>query len=133
MKNPLMILILLITSLNFAVTAQQKPASVEIVRDSADFAAADSTTYEILVFDVGFENWLVTNSRPKWYYENDYYRAKNHQYTVSWNNLVRQAMYRPPFEYEIEYDPKIDYGVEVNWKLFWYYKYLEQTIGIKLN
>ncbi|MBE0637323.1 MAG: hypothetical protein IH598_02245 [Bacteroidales bacterium] len=103
-----------------------------IVKDSLQIAQTDSTEYELLVSDIGFETWFITNSRPVWYHENDYYRTKNYRYVVSWNNMVRQAMYRPPFEYEIEYDPAIDYGVEVNWKLFWYFKYLEQELGISL-
>ncbi|NCC74409.1 MAG: hypothetical protein EOM06_13590 [Sphingobacteriia bacterium] len=93
----------------------------------------DSTEYELIVSDAEFENWLITNSRPVWYHENDYYRFKNRLYVVSWNNRVRQAMYRPPYEYEIEYDPSVDYGVEVNWKLYWYFKYLEQKLGIDLG
>lgn len=134
MKKIMVMLILFITGFCISgVVAQQKPAQVEILRDSVAVELADSAAYEIIVFDVGFENWLTTNSRPVWYYENDYYRTKNNQYTIAWNNLVRQAMYRPPYEYEIEYDPKVDYGIDVNWKLFWYYKYLEHTIGIKLN
>jgi len=133
MKALKIMLFLLFAGILIRGNAQQKPASVEIIKDSVAVEVADSTTYEILVFDVGFENWLATNSRPKWYYENDFYRTKNHQYTVTWNNLVRQAMYRPPFEYEIEFDPKVDYGLDVNWKLYWYYKYLEHTLGITLN
>ncbi|HPE33266.1 MAG TPA: DUF6146 family protein [Bacteroidales bacterium] len=93
----------------------------------------DSTEYELIVSDAEFENWLITNSRPVWYHENDYYRFKNRLYVVNWNNRVRQAMYRPPYDYEIEYDPSVDYGVEVNWKLYWYFKYLEQKLGIDLG
>lgn len=103
-----------------------------ITKDSLQIARTDSTQYELLVTDIGFETWFITNSRPVWYHENDYYRSKNHRSVVSWNNKVRQAMYRPPFEYEIEYNPAIDYGVEVNWKLYWYFRYLEQKIGITI-
>nr|NQU89816.1 hypothetical protein [Bacteroidota bacterium] len=101
--------------------------------DSLELAKGDSTEYELLVFDTGFDNWFRTNSKPIWYHENEYYRSKNIQYVSNWNNRVIQQMHRPPYEYEIVYDPGTDYGPEVNWKLFWYFKYLEHSYNISLG
>ncbi len=117
----------------FQLLSQTEGALQAAAKDSVQIAQSDSTEYELLVFDTGFETWLITNSRPVWYYENEYYRTKNQMYSIHWNSRVRQAMHRPPYEYEIEYDPRVDYGVDLNWKLFWYFKYIEQKLGITLN
>lgn len=113
--------------------AQEEMEPQTAVKDSTRIAQSDSTEYELLVFDIGFENWLLTNSFPVWFYEKEYYRTKNHLFTINWNSRVRQAMYHPPYEYEIDYNPSVDYGVDVNWELFWYFKYLEHKFGINLD
>jgi len=101
--------------------------------DSVAIAPGDSTEYELIVFDPGFNSWFISNRKPMWYHENSYYRNKNNFYTVYWNLRVLENMHRPPYDFEIDYDPKIDYGVELNWQLFWYYKYLEHKYNITLG
>jgi hypothetical protein len=113
--------------------AQKQDEVKTVQKDSVAIAQGDTTEYELMVFDIGFENWLHTHSKPKWYYEKEYYRSQNNRYVSSWNSKVRSTMGRPPFEYEIDYDQKVDYGLELNWKLFWYFRYLEEKLGIKLK
>jgi len=85
--------------------------------------------YEILIIDPGFETWMITNSRPIWYHSPQYYRQKNILYVSDWNSKVHTLRYRSPFTEEINYDPATDYGVEVDYQLFWYFKYIHRTYG----
>lgn len=101
--------------------------------DSVAITKGDSTEYELIVFDPGFHNWFISNQKPVWFHENEYYRTKNSLYTTYWNIRVLENMHRPPYDFEIVYDPTVDYGIEVNWQLFWYYKYLEQKYNIRLG
>ena len=101
--------------------------------DSVAISHVDSTEYELIIFDPGFNNWFISNSKPVWYHENEYYRTKNTFYTTYWNIRVLENMHHPPYDFEIDYDQKIDYGSELNWQLFWYYKYLEQKYKIRLG
>jgi hypothetical protein len=104
-----------------------------IASDSISINQADSLEYDIIITEVGYDNWLITNAQPKWYYTNEYYRNKNQFYVIDWNNRVIQYMGRPPFEEQIFYDPNIDYGLDVNYKLYWYFRFMEHKYDIRLN
>jgi len=101
--------------------------------DSVAIAHGDSTEYELIIFDTGFNGWFISNRKPVWYHEKEYYHTKNTFYTSYWNLRVLEYMHRPPYDFEIEYDSKVDYGIDVEWQLFWYYKYLENKYNIRLG
>ena len=85
--------------------------------------------YELIILDPGFNSWFVTNAKPISYYSPSYYENKNKIYVTSWNDLYYQYGGRGPFENKIDYDFTKDYGVELNYKLFWYFKYVESQFG----
>ncbi len=93
----------------------------------------DTTEYELIVFDPGFDSWFVTNRKPIWYNSNKYYQSKNYIYVIEWNNRVKSYGYQRPYDNEIIYDLNIDYGKEVNYKLYYYFKYIEQKTGQKFS
>ncbi len=127
---------LFILAMFFALTLMAKNQSIiapaDIAADSVEVAKGDSTEYELIIFDNNFESWFITSQKPKWFHENSYYRSKINFYATDWNLRVLQNMHREPYEYEINVDPNVDYGIDINWKLYWYFKYLEETLGIKL-
>lgn len=104
-----------------------------VKNDSVAITKGDTTEYELIVFDPSFQSWFATHRKPIWYYDKEYYHVKNTLFTTYWNNLVINNRHRPPYDFEIEYDPTVDYGIEVNWQLFWYFKYLEEKYKIKLG
>ena len=89
--------------------------------------------YEIIIIEIGFESWLVTQ-RPMSYYSNSTLAIRNNFNVVSWNQRVLEPSRYDPLLYEqqIDYDPQIDYGIEVNYKLFMYFKYFEIRYNQKL-
>jgi hypothetical protein len=127
---------LFILAMFFAMTLMAKNQSIiapaDIAADSVEVAKGDSTEYELIIFDNNFESWFITSQNPTWFHENSYYRSKINFYATDWNLRVLQNMHREPYEYEINVDPNVDYGIDINWKLYWYFKYLEETLGIKL-
>ena len=133
MKKLAIILIALMFTLPIMAKNIHSSTKYSPVPDSVGLVKSDSTEYELTVFDTGFENWFRSNSRPMWYFENEYYRSKNNVYVSNWNSRVIQSMHRPPYENEIAYNHTIDYGTEVNWKLYWYFKYLEHINNISLG
>lgn len=100
--------------------------------DSLHLAKTDSTEYDIIIFDSGFESWLLTHAQPIGYHTNEYYRNKNIVYVAEWNSRVRSNRYRAPYEFEINYNPSTDYGEAVNYKIYWYFKYMEQKFRFNL-
>lgn len=85
--------------------------------------------YDIIIDDPGFSTWMITNSRPIWYYSPQYYHQKNVLYVSDWNAKVASFRGRGPFVQQINYDPSIDYGVKVDHQLFWYFKYIHKLYG----
>lgn len=89
--------------------------------------ANDSLEYEIIIFDIGFDYYLNAIAKPDWYYSQSYLEVKNKFYVIEWNIRARDPLNYNPNIYEniINYDFNIDYGLEVNYKLFNYFKFVE--------
>jgi hypothetical protein len=102
-------------------------ASATLVKDSQD-----STRYEILITDPHFEQWYLVNFTPAKDYSVDYYRTKNITAVSNWNDFYRSGRYDKVVDSYIEYWPQVDYGMEVNRKLFWYFRYVVSNYGIRL-
>jgi hypothetical protein len=92
----------------------------------------DSTEYELLVFDPPFETWFALNYNLAKDHPNAYYRSWNSQYVSDWNYHFT-AGHRPRvFENYIDYDNAIDYGIEVNRKLYYYFRYVETSLKVPI-
>jgi hypothetical protein len=134
MKKPIIFLFALMLSASaFAFQSDFYQDKNTAKTDSIAIAPGDTTEYELIVLDPGFNNWFLTNRKPIWYHEKEYYHSKNTFYTTNWNIRVLDNMHRPPYEFEIDYDQSIDYGVELEWQLFWYFKYMEQKYNIRIG
>lgn len=90
----------------------------------------DSTEYELIIFDPNFDTWLLTQPTSINNYSNEYLRSKNFTYVMSWNNRYTKGDHR--FSTYIDYDLTVDYGLELNYRLFMYFKYFEQTNRVNL-
>ncbi|MDN5216071.1 DUF6146 family protein [Fulvivirgaceae bacterium BMA12] len=91
----------------------------------------DEVEYQLIVDDPGYETWLITNARPIGYYSLSYYEAKNRIYVTDWNAKVVSLSSRrnSPFTEQINYDFNTDYGLELNYRLFNYFKFIHQRYG----
>ena len=91
--------------------------------------------YQIIIIDQGFTSFLNNTARSKDYYSNSYLKNKNRVYVAAWNNRARnpQKYNANIYENAIDYQQNIEYGLEVNYKLFWYFKFAEQKYRMKLN
>ena len=92
----------------------------------------DSVEYELIIIDPGFESFLVTQ-KSKEFYSQSYYENWNQRYVTEWNYRHSQPLtYGDMYETYIDYSPHIDYGLELNYKLFYYFRYFEKKYGVKL-
>ena len=97
--------------------------------------ANDSLEYEIIIIDPGFSYFLNAVARPEGYHSQFYLEDKNKFLVTDYNLRVRQPQrYNPNiYEMEINYDPKIDYGYEVNYKLYNYFVYLSHKYNQRFS
>ena len=97
----------------------------------------DSTEYEILIIDPGYDSFLATQ-KPANFYSQKYYENWNKYYVVDWNQKVQSSIYHSSryqsvFEMMIDYNPHIDYGMEVNYKLYYYFMFVEKRYGVRFK
>ncbi len=103
-------------------TSTSKTATNDTVR-----IANDSLEYEIIIIDPGFNSWLAGRARPRNYYSQQFLENRNQVYVINWNQRVLNPMQFDPNLYlmQIDYDPNIDYGYEVNYQLYYYFIYFQ--------
>ncbi len=90
----------------------------------------DSTEYELVVFDPGFDYWLSSKSFNKNQYSNEHLQMLNHQYSLEWNR--RYSSGDRLVESYIDYNPFIKYDFEFNYKLYMYFLYFEESNKMNL-
>lgn len=108
--------------------------SKEATKTSAELtkSSQDSTEYEVVIIDSGFDLWFLTNYSPSKDRSNEYYRYKNLVAIANWNDYYRLGRYDRVIDSYIDYRPDIDYGIDVNRKLFWYFEYVKSDYRINL-
>lgn len=95
----------------------------------------EETEYEIIIIEPGFYTWLQSIARPEGYYSQSFLENRNAIMVINWNQRVLQpSMYNPNlYEMQINYDPNIDYGYEVNYKLYNYFVYFQRKYNQRLG
>lgn len=89
--------------------------------------ANDELEYEITIIDPGFSTWLLSRAKPEGYYSQSFMETRNQILVTEWNSRVLQPQKYSPSLYEmrIDYNPNINYGYEVNYKLYNYFIYFQ--------
>lgn len=89
----------------------------------------EALEYEVIIIDPGYSTWLASRALPRNYYSQKYLETKNQFYITEWNNRVMQPQrYNPQlYEMTIDYQPTIDYGYEVNYLIYNYMIYFQNS------
>lgn len=95
----------------------------------------DSLEYEITIIDIGFTTYLNTIAKPVGYHSENYLENKNRRYVPIWNSRVNNSFNYNTNIYEniIDYSPHINYGYEVNYKLFNYFEFAQRKYRMRLR
>jgi hypothetical protein len=114
-------------------TIQIAKNDVKVTNDTVRIAN-DSLEYEVIIIDPGFSTWLASRSFPRGYHSQSYLENKNIFYVTEWNNRVIQPQrYNPNlYEMSINYDRNINYGYEVNYLIYNYMIYFQNTYNQRL-
>jgi hypothetical protein len=92
----------------------------------------DSTEYEIMIIDPQFDQWYDINYSPAKDHSKEYYRGQNLVGVTNWNNYYNSASFRRIIDSSIDYRPDVDYGIDIDRKLYWYFRYIESECKIRL-
>lgn len=136
MKNFLYILVILCTivACSTAKTNVSEPVNNGVALNDTVRIANDSLEYEVIIIDNGFSTWLASRAYPRNYHSQSFLESKNILYVNEWNNRVLQPQrYNPGlYEMNINYSPTINYGYEVNYLIYNYMIYFQNTYKQKL-
>ncbi|TDQ31499.1 DUF6146 family protein [Zeaxanthinibacter enoshimensis] len=117
-----------------SITEAEKKAFQQEEGDTLKIAD-EETEYEIIIIEPGFQTWLQSIARPEGYYSQTFLETRNRIYVTNWNNRALSPMQFDPnlYQMQINYEPNIDYGYEVNYKLYNYFIYFQRKYNQRLG
>lgn len=120
------------TSINISEEEQQAFSSTE---EGQVRIGDEETEYEIIIIDPGFNAWLQSIARPEGYYSQSFLESRNRLYVITWNQRALGINNADPnlYQLRIDYEPGIDYGYEVNYKLYNYFIYFQRKYNQRLG
>lgn len=136
MKNIFFVSLLsLILSCGSAQRSSDQDPTAGVPEDDIVRIANDDIQYEIIIIEPGFNTWLASMARPEGYYSQNYMETRNRIMVQEWNSRVLQpGRFNPNlYEMQIDYRSNVDYGYEVNYKLYNYFIYFQLTYKQRLS
>ena len=128
MKN--IVLILLTALALYSCNSTKKFGNDKVSNAENDTVriANDSLEYEIIIIEPGFNLFINSYAQPRGYYSQSYLENKNRFLVNDYNQRVMQPNRFDPNIYmnQINYEPQIDYGYEVNYLLYYYFVYISR-------
>mgnify|MGYP005983183247 CR=1 FL=1 len=88
--------------------------------------------WEIVVLDPQYTSFLTTQ-QPKEYFSEQMLKTKNIFYVAEWNSRNAQPFAYDPSVYEmkIEYDPDENYGLEFEYRLYMFFRFVEKKYKVR--
>lgn len=133
MKN--IIYVLLLGIFLYSCGSSKRSMRLANAKNDTVRIANDSLEYEIIIIEPGFNLFINSIAQPEGYYSQDYLENKNRQLVIEYNNRVMQPQRFDPNLYvnEINYEPRIDYGYEVNYLLYNYFVYFSRQYNQRFS
>ncbi|MCW3804362.1 DUF6146 family protein [Plebeiibacterium marinum] len=126
------VIIIALTALLLSCQTKQFVSDKNNTLPQINQAKEDSVQYELIIYDIKFDTYLATRP-PMEFFSQQYYETWNYQYVTEWNiRHLNPTRYGDFFETHIEYYQHMDYGLELNYKLYYYFLFIEKEYGIKL-
>ncbi len=133
MKHLLSILVIIFLVVSCGTPKKMNKISSQNNLEDAVVIENDSLEYQIIIYDPGFNIYLKTIARPENYYTQSFLENKNIFYVSQWNYRAQNPIqYGDFYASIIDYDQHVDYGLEVNYKLYNYFQYIRRQYGIRL-
>jgi len=95
----------------------------------------EEVAYEITIIDPGFYTWLHSIARPEGYYSQTFLENRNRLMVIEWNQRAMQPTRFDPnlYQMQVDYQQNIDYGYEVNYKLYNYFIFFQRKYKQRLG
>ncbi|WP_298950562.1 DUF6146 family protein [uncultured Nonlabens sp.] len=112
----------------------KKLTSINSIKNDTIRIVNDSLEYEIIIFEPGFNSWLVTQP-PRGYYSQSAMEISNTFKVTTYNIRSRNPLKygNDLYPFAIDYNRRTDYGYEVNYLLYNYFLFFEQKYNQRLK
>ncbi|MBB4806671.1 hypothetical protein HNP38_001967 [Chryseobacterium defluvii] len=130
MKN--LILTILLMLIPFGGYAQTDP---EKDQDKSEMAPSknEDGEWDLTVMDPQFDYFMNGIAKPMNQYSEVYLKAKNKILVNEWNSYYASGRYRNVIESSIDYDPKENYGLKFEYKLYQVFAYVNWKYGLRMS
>ncbi|WP_055437303.1 DUF6146 family protein [Lacinutrix algicola] len=108
-------------------TTVTKNEGIEIKKGDTIKISGDNIEYDVIIIEPGFGTYLASVAKPKGFYLQNYLETRNIRYVQEWNRRVLQPrQYNSNlYEMQINYSQGVDYGYDVNYKMYNYFVYFQ--------
>lgn len=130
MKN--IILIVWIVLIPFSCFSQEKPKKEKEQYEMKPSKNEDGE-WDLTVIDTQFDYFLSAVAKPISQYTESYLKTKNTFLVNEWNSYYNSGKYRDIIESGIDYDPKENYGIKFEYKLYQVFVYVNWKYKLRMN
>ncbi|MDR6544499.1 hypothetical protein J2810_000539 [Chryseobacterium rhizosphaerae] len=130
MKN--FVLLLLMAILPYSCYSQNNPKNNKEQTEMKPSKNEDGE-WDIVVIDTQFDYFLNAIAKPVNQYSESYLKNKNAFLVNEWNSYYNTGKYRNVIESGIDYDPRENYGIKFEYKLYQVFAYVKWKYGLKMN
>lgn len=126
------ILILMIGLLPFSCIAQTDPKNDKEKSEMKPSKNEDGE-WDLTVIDTQFDYFLNAIAKPVNQYSESYLKNRNTVLVTEWNSYYSSGRYRNVIESSIDYDPRENYGLKFEYKLYQVFAYVNWKYGLRMN
>ncbi|MPS64131.1 MAG: hypothetical protein DI622_05275 [Chryseobacterium sp.] len=131
MKN--IILLIIISLLPFSCIAQTETRNNKEKKSEMKPSKNEDGEWDLTVLDTQFDYFLNAVAKPISQYSESYLKTKNTFLVNEWNSYYYSGKYRNIIESSIDYDPKENYGIKFEYKLYQVFAYVSWKYKLRMN
>lgn len=129
MKNFIYLFFLILITYSCSSTAKLNESNSEVASNENQDTLKitnNNFAYEIIIDEPDYNAWL-SKQQPKSTYQLSFLENKNASFSSSYNERVTHKNYNQDlYPWEINYNPNLSYGLEVNYSLYTYFLYFQE-------
>ncbi len=130
MKN--LVLIIFFAIIPVSCIAQSKPEKNK-EEPAMKPEKNDDGEWDLIVIDTQFDYFLNAVARPVSQYSESYLKSRNAILVTEWNSYFSSGRYRNIIESSIDYDPRENYGIKFEYKLYQVFAYVSWKYKLRMN
>ncbi|WP_034059024.1 DUF6146 family protein [Lacinutrix jangbogonensis] len=112
----------------------QKNQAVQVKKGDTIRISGDNLEYDVIIIEPGFGSYLSSTAKPEGFYTQSFMESRNIRFVQEWNRrvLMPSRFNSNLYEMEINYRQGINYGYDVNYKMYNYFIYFQNRYNQNL-